>query len=109
MGQGPKKKAGLAAYGRAGRPCYREFTLQGLSVMQDRRAMFDLSLSRADHVRRYSIVAVDPAGWEVRCQEDQTLCRLDYYEDWHRVERALKSFQLEVHRLSESGWHVASS
>jgi hypothetical protein len=71
--------------------------------------MFALSLSRAEHTRRYSIVAVAPAGWEVRCQEDQTLCRLDYYEDWHRVERALKSFQLEVSRLSENGWQVAPS
>ena len=70
--------------------------------------MFELRLSRADHVRQYSIVAAAPSGWDVRCQEDQTLCRLDHYEDWHRVERALKAFQLEVSRLSEHGWQVAS-
>ena len=70
--------------------------------------MFDLRLSRAEHVRRYSIHAVAPAGWEVRCQQDQTTCRLDYYEDWHRVERALNAFKMEASRLFESGWHVAS-
>ena len=78
-------------------------------MIQNLRAMFELSLSRADHVRKYSIVAVAPSGWEVRCQEDQTTCRLDHYEDWHRVERALKAFQMEVRRLSETGWHVASA
>jgi hypothetical protein len=71
--------------------------------------MFDLSLSHASHVRHYSIVAVAPSGWDVRCQEDQTLRRLDHYEDWHRVERALMLFRLEVSQLSESGWQVAAS
>lgn len=76
--------------------------------MQDRRAMFDLSLSRAEHVRHYSIVSAAPSGWEVRCEEDQTLRRLDHYDDWHRVERALMQFQLEVSRLSEDGWRVSN-
>ncbi len=70
--------------------------------------MFDLCLSRAEHVRHYSISAVAPAGWEVRCQEDETLQRLDYYEDWHRVERARQLFEREVSTLSENGWRIAS-
>lgn len=78
------------------------------AVIQNFGAMFELRLCRADHVRKYSIVAVAPSGWEVRCQEDQTTCRLDHYEDWHRVERALNAFKLEATRLSESGWQVAS-
>ena len=69
--------------------------------------MFELSLLRAEHVRHYSIAPVAPAGWEVRCQEDETVQRLDYYEDWHRVERALMLFQREVSMLSEEGWRVA--
>jgi hypothetical protein len=71
--------------------------------------MFELRLSRAEHIRRYSIVPVTPSGWEVRCQEDQTTYRLDYYEDWHRVERALNAFKLEANRLSQSGWQMVES
>lgn len=77
-------------------------------VIKNFHAMFELSLSRADHVRKYSIVPVAPSGWEVRCEEDHTTCRLDHYEDWHRVERALNAFRLEASRLSESGWHIES-
>lgn len=69
--------------------------------------MFALSLLRAQHVRHYSISAAGPLGWEVRCQEDETVQRLDHYEDWHRVERALRLFEREVSMLSENGWRVA--
>jgi len=70
--------------------------------------MFALRLSRAEHVRDYSIVQLTPSGWEVRCQEDQTLCRLDRYDDWHRVERALQTFQREADELAKNGWQVQS-
>ena len=69
--------------------------------------MFALSLLRAEHVRHYSISPVAPSGWEVRCEEDETVQRLDHYEDWHRVERALKLFEREVSMLAERGWRIA--
>lgn len=68
--------------------------------------MFHLSLQSADHVRHYSISAAQPAGWEVRLEEDQTLLRADHYQDWHRVERALALFEREASNLQESGWLV---
>ena len=68
--------------------------------------MFSMRLAHADHVRHYSI-APAASGWEVRCEEDNTLRRLDHYDDWHRVERALQVFKLEVSRLFESGWRLA--
>ena len=68
--------------------------------------MFALSLSRADHIRHYAISAALPSGWEVRFEEDRTLRRLDHYDDWHRVERALMLFQREAAELAELGWHV---
>ena len=68
--------------------------------------MFDLRLRHADHVRRYSISPVSLGGWEVRLEEDRELRRHDFYQDWHRVERALALFELEVHRLRESGWLI---
>ena len=68
--------------------------------------MFQLSLRLADHIRRYSINAVLPFGWEVRLEEDQQVRRRDLYEDWHRVERARASFEREVQELTERGWLV---
>ena len=35
--------------------------------------------------------------------------RLDHYQDWHRVERALAQFTLESSQLQESGWRVIES
>ncbi len=68
--------------------------------------MFELNLRLADHVRRYSISAVAPSGWEVRFEEDREVRRRDRYEDWHRVERAQASFEREVLQLTERGWLV---
>ena len=68
--------------------------------------MFDLRLRLADHIRRYSIAAVAPSGWEVTLEEDSTIRRQDRYSDWHRVERAQAMLQLEVEQLRERGWLI---
>ena len=68
--------------------------------------MFHLSLQCADHVRRYSISAATPCGWEVKLEEDKQVRRNDLYLDWHRVERAMALFELEVLQLTASGWHL---
>jgi hypothetical protein len=68
--------------------------------------MFSLSLRRADDVRRYSISPKGLSGWEVRLEENNTLQRLDLYDDWHRVERAKKLFEREATELTEDGWSV---
>ena len=69
--------------------------------------MFQLSLQRADHVRRYSVTAARPFGWEVKFEEDRELRRKSIYQDWHRVERAMALFELEVLQLRASGWRLA--
>ena len=71
--------------------------------------MFDLRLRHADHTRSYSICSAGSEGWEVRLVEDRTLRRLNHYRDWHRVERALASFEREVEELTARGWQVASA
>lgn len=70
--------------------------------------MFRLSLQCADHVRRYSIEPASPSGWEVRLEEDREIRRNDLYLDWHRVERAMALFELEVLQLTASGWHLTA-
>ena len=71
--------------------------------------MFALTLRQANHVRHYSIVRTGLAGWEIRLEEDSKLRRLDHYQDWHRVERAMALFSLETLQLQESGWRVIES
>lgn len=70
--------------------------------------MFHRSLRLADHVRRYSIAAVAPSGWEVKLEEDHEVRRRDLYQDWHRVERAIALFEREVVELRERGWLVTA-
>ena len=70
--------------------------------------MFDRRLRRADHVRQYSISTAGAEGWEVRFEEDRTLRRLNHYRDWHRVERALASFERDVEELTANGWQLSN-
>jgi hypothetical protein len=65
--------------------------------------MFSISLRNADNTRKYSVEPLDPAGWEVKLEREGELTRHVYY-DWHRVERALALFELEVGQLTERGW-----
>lgn len=69
--------------------------------------MFNLRLRHAEHVRHYSITATTVRGWEVRLEEDDSIRRHDYYQDWHRVERVLAYFEREVRELTDNGWQVA--
>ena len=71
-----------------------------------RRLMFDLSLHRGHHVRRYLITADPKVGWEITVQNDERL-QVSQATDWHRVERAIKTFETEASRLVTVGWRVA--
>jgi hypothetical protein len=37
----------------------------------------------------------DQVGWQLREERDNTVVRHMHYSDWHRVERAIRSFELE--------------
>jgi hypothetical protein len=69
--------------------------------------MFVRKLHQAEHTRDYSIASTGTEGWEVRLEEDRKLRRLDHYRDWHRVERALASFEREVEELTARGWQIS--
>jgi len=66
-------------------------------------AMFSVTLRKAEQTRRYSISSLSQSGWEVT-QEREGEIRHVFYDDWHRVERTLAIFQLEVSELTEHGW-----
>jgi hypothetical protein len=72
--------------------------------------MFSISLRNADdRTRSYSISQLGNAGWEVKLEQEGELTRHVYYHDWHRVERVLALFQLEVTNLTEHGWRETQS
>ena len=70
----------------------------------DRPIMLSISLRNAEHTRRYSISALSDAGWEVKLEREGELTHHVCYHDWHRVERALAIFRLEVSELTARGW-----
>jgi hypothetical protein len=53
---------------------------------------------------RAPIAPLNHAGWEVTLEREGERTR-HVYDDWHRVERALARFELEVNQLREQGWH----
>jgi hypothetical protein len=65
--------------------------------------MFVKELYRAGHRRKFSITDVG-GGWEVRDEQDEHVLKAARYTDWHRVERALNMFNLQIDRLEGAGW-----
>jgi hypothetical protein len=55
------------------------------------------------HVHRFA-VAEGPQGWDVREEEDRTVLRQTFREDWHLVERDLQVFELKAAALRREGW-----
>ena len=68
--------------------------------------MYARTLRKAEQERRFSIVDAGTAGWEVRHELDQRVVKRVLYDDWHRVERAMLTWQLEIEQLTEKGWTV---
>jgi hypothetical protein len=65
--------------------------------------MFAKELQHAGHVRRFSI-REHAVGWEIREEEDNEVLKQVYHSDWHRVERALNVFRMQIGLLEQSGW-----
>ena len=68
--------------------------------------MFSIVLRHDASTRRYSISTLGDAGWEVVLEREGELPHHVWYHDWHRVERALAMFRLEVSELTARGWEI---
>jgi hypothetical protein len=66
--------------------------------------MFAKELQYEGHTRRFSISEIGPAGWEVREEQDNRVVKRVRYTDWHRVERAITTFTLQIDDLEARGW-----
>ncbi len=45
------------------------------------------------HLERFTVSRVS-SGWQVREEHDERVIRTAFYDDWHRVERAVQVFEL---------------
>ena len=68
--------------------------------------MFSIVLRNASATRRYSISQHADSGWEVILEREGEALHHVWYHDWHRVERALAMFRLEVSDLTAQGWQI---
>lgn len=66
--------------------------------------MFAKELYRAGHTRKFTIREMGTSGWEVRDEQDDHVLKAVRYTDWHRVERAMNMFNLQIDELESSGW-----
>ena len=69
-----------------------------------RQQLYTRSLRRASDIRRFTISSADSSGWQVREEQNSRVLREARYDDWHRVERARKSFSLRAESLASAGW-----
>ena len=70
--------------------------------------MLNKELRFAGHVKRFLINRLGREGWEVREEEDRQVVKQVCYTDWHRVERALNLFNIEIGELESKGWVAAA-
>lgn len=64
---------------------------------------FTKTLQKDVHTRRYEIL-FGTAGWHVVEHADSRVVRDAVYTDWHRVERARRTFAVEMSSLQREGW-----
>ena len=68
--------------------------------------MFAIALRHDDHTRKYRVTPAPKSGWELTLTEDLKPTRHVHFDDWHRVELALATLELEVSELTAKGWQV---
>ena len=70
------------------------------------RAMFTKELHQEGHTKKFSVSERRADGWEIRTEEDDRVLKQAVYSDWHRVERAVSMFNLQIDELESRGWAI---
>ena len=65
---------------------------------------FSRNLSDGSHHRRFEVERTPSQGWRVREQSETEVIRQSNYNDWHRVELAIRGFAVEAAELTRLGW-----
>ncbi len=63
--------------------------------------IFDRQLTNRGHTYRL-LVTQAIAGWDIKEEQDSVVVHVGHHDDWHRVERALRVFELKALATGES-------
>ena len=74
-------------------------------MASDARRVFMRDLTDGAHGRRFNVEKTPTDGWRIRDERDSKVVRNVTYDDWHRVELAIKGFSAEAAQLKRHGWH----
>jgi len=66
--------------------------------------MYVRLLRKLGHTKMFSVTHRQPFGWDVNEEEDSRIVVTVRYRDWHRVERAIRTFAGKAASLREHGW-----
>jgi len=68
--------------------------------------VYSRGLTDGSHTRQFVVERAPNEGWRVRDQRDAEVIRQVTYEDWHRVELAIRGFTAEAAQLTQRGWRI---
>jgi len=71
------------------------------------KPVFSLNLTDGAHHRHFAVERTPDFGWSIRDESDAEVIREATYDDWHRVELAIRGFTAEAAILARRGWHRA--
>ena len=70
-------------------------------------ALFQKTLARASETVSFRIEHVAAAGWRTTKLANDRLTHQQHRTEWHRVERDVARFALEIEALRRQGWRDA--
>lgn len=68
--------------------------------------VFSRGLTDGSHTRQFVVDRSPNEGWRIRDSRDTEVLRQVTYEDWHRVELAIRGFTVEAVQLTRQGWRL---
>jgi len=68
------------------------------------RSVFSRNLTDGSHTRGFHVDKSPAEGWRVKDERDTEVIRQVTYDDWHRVELAIRGFSVEAAQLTRNGW-----
>jgi len=66
--------------------------------------MYIRLLRKSVHIKTFTVSHRQAFGWEVYEEEDSRVILTVRYRDWHRVERAIRTFASKAASLRKHGW-----
>jgi hypothetical protein len=69
------------------------------------KPVFSLNLTDGAHHRHFAVERAPNLGWKIRDESDAEVIRQATFDDWHRVELAIRGFTAEAAILTRHGWH----